>query len=265
MSILKVRDKDGNVREILALKGEKGDSGKDADVSLITNALKGEASGEFVYIDDVSPFEHNTTIKLLNGSNNTKLVKCENLVTNDIISQGDFVIKDGVYSSSCNAWENLILKGSYLNAGTEYIVRVNVLDFKLNSNGNNLTSYAVILKYDDEEKVPHESGKLELNKLGWVELKYTPKVSGVYDIYCFGRSAKDGSVSFTTPQVISRKHGTEYEFDQNGIIKDIKSVYPSFTLTTSTVGAKIQCEYNRDINKAFAELYKAIISLGGNI
>ncbi len=242
----------------------------------VTNALKGEASGEFVYIDDVSPIEHNMKIKLVARTaslKDTKLVKCENLLTNDIVSQGDFVIKEGVYSSSCNAWETLTLKGSYLNAGTEYTVRVNVLDFKLNSNGNNLTSYAVCLKYVDEENVPHESGKLELNKLGWVELKYTPKVSGVYDFLCFGRSDKDGSVSFTTPQVISRKHGTEYDFvedevDGNGylaIIEDVKSVYPSFILTTNTPNAIIQCEYNRDINKAFAELYKAIISLGGNI
>jgi hypothetical protein len=45
----------------------------------------------------------------------------------------------------------------------------------------------------------------------------------------------------------------------------IKSIYPSTTLTTDTAGALIEVEYNRDINKAFAELQQAIISLGGNV
>jgi hypothetical protein len=34
---------------------------------------------------------------------------------------------------------------------------------------------------------------------------------------------------------------------------------------TDTAGAVIDVENNRDINKAFAELYNAIISLGGNV
>ena len=45
----------------------------------------------------------------------------------------------------------------------------------------------------------------------------------------------------------------------------IKSIYPSTTLTTDTPGAIIEVDYNRDINKAFAELQQAIISLGGNV
>lgn len=52
------------------------------------------------------------------------------------------------------------------------------------------------------------------------------------------------------------------EFTQND---DIKSIYPTTTLTTDTTGALIECEYNRDINKAFIELQQAIISLGGNV
>ena len=34
---------------------------------------------------------------------------------------------------------------------------------------------------------------------------------------------------------------------------------------TDTEGAIIDAEYNRDINKAFAEMQQAIISLGGNV
>ena len=56
------------------------------------------------------------------------------------------------------------------------------------------------------------------------------------------------------------KEPTEYAYGE-----EIKSIYPSTTLMTDTEGAVISVEYNRDINKAFAELQKAIISLGGNV
>ena len=44
---------------------------------------------------------------------------------------------------------------------------------------------------------------------------------------------------------------------------DIRSIYPTTTLTTDTAGVLIEAEYNKDINKAFEELRKVIISLGG--
>ena len=46
---------------------------------------------------------------------------------------------------------------------------------------------------------------------------------------------------------------------------EIKSISPSTTLMTDTEGAVLTVEYNKDINNAFAELQKAIISLGGNV
>ena len=51
----------------------------------------------------------------------------------------------------------------------------------------------------------------------------------------------------------------------DGTVSGVKSLYPITTLMTDTAGVIINAEYNRDINKAFAELQQAIISLGGNI
>ena len=51
----------------------------------------------------------------------------------------------------------------------------------------------------------------------------------------------------------------------DGTVSSVKSLYPTTTLMTDTAGVIINAEYNRDINKAFAELQQAIISLGGNI
>lgn len=57
---------------------------------------------------------------------------------------------------------------------------------------------------------------------------------------------------------------TTYQVEADGTVKGIMSLYPSTTLVTDN-RAIIECEYNRDINKAFEELRQIIISLGGNI
>ncbi|MBQ4516826.1 MAG: hypothetical protein II978_08565 [Clostridia bacterium] len=58
---------------------------------------------------------------------------------------------------------------------------------------------------------------------------------------------------------------TEYAVNEDGTVDGIKSIYPNMTLLTDTIGAVIDVEYNRDINKAFAELANAIVALGGTI
>lgn len=46
---------------------------------------------------------------------------------------------------------------------------------------------------------------------------------------------------------------------------NVLSLYPTTRLYTDTEGVTITAEYNRDINKAFAELTNALISFGGNV
>jgi hypothetical protein len=53
------------------------------------------------------------------------------------------------------------------------------------------------------------------------------------------------------------KEPTTYTADENGIVNGVTSVYPTTTLTADN-GAIISAEYNRDINKAFAELMQAV-------
>ena len=61
------------------------------------------------------------------------------------------------------------------------------------------------------------------------------------------------------------KEYTEYTPTADGTVNGVKSLYPTTMLMTDTEGTIIEAEYNRDINKAFAELQQAILSLGGNI
>lgn len=61
------------------------------------------------------------------------------------------------------------------------------------------------------------------------------------------------------------KTPTEYAPAADGTVSGVKSLYPTTTLITDTEGVIIEAEYNRDINKAFAEMQQAILSLGGNV
>ena len=51
---------------------------------------------------------------------------------------------------------------------------------------------------------------------------------------------------------------TEFTPTADGTVNGVTSLYPNTTLTTDTDGVIINCEYNRDINKAFAALEAAI-------
>ena len=51
---------------------------------------------------------------------------------------------------------------------------------------------------------------------------------------------------------------TEFTPTADGTVNGVTSLYPNTTLMTDTEGVIIDCEYNRDINKAFAALEAAI-------
>lgn len=57
---------------------------------------------------------------------------------------------------------------------------------------------------------------------------------------------------------------TEYIPTADGTVNGVTSLYPNTTLTTDTEGVIINCEYNRDINKAFAALEAALAALTAN-
>jgi hypothetical protein len=56
--------------------------------------------------------------------------------------------------------------------------------------------------------------------------------------------------------------GAAYPVSADGTVEGVKSIYPCATLLTDTAGAVIDCEYNRDLNKAFLALQQAILALG---
>ena len=74
------------------------------------------------------------------------------------------------------------------------------------------------------------------------------------------------------PQIEVGSVATDYEpyrepvtYAVSGDEVTVPSQYPSMTFIPDTEGVTLSVEYNRDINKAFAELQAAVISMGGNV
>lgn len=53
----------------------------------------------------------------------------------------------------------------------------------------------------------------------------------------------------------------EYAISADGTVEGVNSLYPTTTLATDTNGVVIEAEYNRDINKAWADLDQRITAL----
>lgn len=53
----------------------------------------------------------------------------------------------------------------------------------------------------------------------------------------------------------------EYAVNADGTVEGVKSIYPATTLTTDTVGALIEVDYNKDANKVVATLEERISAL----
>lgn len=79
--------------------------------------------------------------------------------------------------------------------------------------------------------------------------------------------ASSGELTFSNIQLELGTTVTEYEpykecaehtSTEDGVVNGVTSLYPVTTLMTDTEGVLIDCEYNRDINKAFAALEAAI-------
>ena len=77
-----------------------------------------------------------------------------------------------------------------------------------------------------------------------------------------------GDVTMAVKLIKTNADGTvseEYTPTADGTVNGVTSLYPCTKLSTDMKDIVIECAYNRDINKAFEELQRAIISLGGNV
>lgn len=165
-------------------------------------------------------------------------------VTNTIIA----------HAANHAAWEKLGVLTPILPAGTYTMFKGNGYRSELCAFSVNNEVIEKFTNYNYNQKITFTVGEPF-----YLTIKYMLSASS----YPCSASASDFML------VAGDVSGAEYEPYREPIEyaygEDIKSIYPSTTLMTDTEGAVISVEYNKDINKAFAELQKAIISLGGNV
>ncbi len=243
-------------------KGEKGDQGEPGEVTFLyahenfANALKGSKSGGAVAVTDISPLESELTVTV-GGVSDLGAVKVRKFGKN-LYSHGSSLTQTG----GTNPQKTLEIL-----PGNTYTVSAILADDPQGVKGR------LRLLYTIEGEGASVNG-------AYVQQGETAQVSanipvGATDIrVLFQKNSQSGSMTWENIQVEVGDVATdyepyvepvEYEVFADGTVEDVTSVYPTTTLMTDTEGAVIDCTYNRDINKAFEELYNAIISTGGNV
>lgn len=115
----------------------------------------------------------------------------------------------------------------------------------------------------------HRKSKFTLTKKSNVIIRFYFNVDSITETSDIPTTASFSNVQLeigsTATDYEPYNSKTDYTPNTDGTVNGVTSLYPNTTLMTDTDGVIIDCEYNRDINKAFAELQQAIISLGGNV
>lgn len=221
-----------------------------------SNALKGTASGEAIAITDASPIEHEMTVKV-SGVSDLGAVKVKKYGKN-LYNYDSSLTQTG----STNPQKTLEIL-----AGNTYTVSAILADDPQGVKGRLRLLYTA-----DGESVSVNGAYVQQGESAEVSA-HIPV--GATDIrVLFQKNSQSGSLTWENIQVEVGDAATgyepyiepvEYSVSEDGTVDGVTSLYPATTLMTDTEGAVIDCSYNKDINKAFEELYNAIISLGGNI
>ncbi len=249
---------------------------KKADKNTVANALKGNAKGEAVCMADISPIEHELSVKVSGVEDITKVnvSKCgKNLFD---VSK---VIGRNVTGISSRWLTN--------NGDGSITVSIGSQTSMSGAEPHTLKDYAPNLKVGETYRLSADT-TVETKKYiyltqcskSWMfgnALTITEEMLNSRVNWYADSSVDDGIATISNIQIELHTQGataTDFEpyiepqtfpVNADGTVEGITSRYPSTTLTTDTVGAVIDVEYNRDLNKAFAEITQALISMGGNI
>lgn len=250
------------------------------------NALKGTASGSAILIDDVSSVSHEMRVKISSDTvtdlTAVKVSRCGknlfdiNQAHNSIYSGNaydTFSINDNVITAtSDNSTTKTVIMELFvgeLPAG-DYILSLNAVientpkhnrpnEIFIWKNGSNL-AYSSVTKTDGSysKKIKFtlsEKAKINISFYKSVHVSQETVSDTVYKVTLSNIQLELGS---TATDYEPYKECAEYTPNADGTVNGVTSLYPNTTLMTDTEGVLIDCEYNRDINKAFAALEAAI-------
>ena len=245
------------------------------------NALKGSKSGSAILIDDISPVTHDMSVKISSDTvedlTAVKVSRCgKNLLDINQARRGDFdtfSIGDNVITAtSDNSTTEVVsmdLFDGELPAG-DYILSLNAVientpkhnrpnEIFIWKNGSFLTltnvmktdgSYSPTLKFTLSEKA-----KISIEFYKNVNYSQETVSDTVYKVTLSNIQLELGDTATEYEPYIAP---TEFTPTADGTVNGVTSLYPNTALMTDTEGVIIDCEYNRDLNKAFAALEAAI-------
>lgn len=248
--------------------------------NIFANALKGSASGEAVALKDVSPLEHNLKVKI-SGVDNPEVVKITtmgaNLFNVYAITNAN---KGGGYRDGDTLYNprGIFTGGSYFEGFSLHLSEgyYHISADVYTSTPETRTATASFYNPEKDKYLTYTYPSAVINT--WVRLTWRVLVdeAGEYFISVMGggNASNSSNLDVRFKNIMVTKEETkdyyppfepyvepvEYAYGE-----EIKSIHPSTTIMTDTEGAVVEVEYNRDLNRAFAELYQAIISLGGNV
>lgn len=224
------------------------------------NAIKGNLYGAVVRADDVSPVEHNIFCRLTSDTiTDFSTVKVSRYGKNLIdFSKATF--------NGCVIKEN----GVQVNFADRYYAEVRLpylKNFVQNNDGKTLTfsvgntvpnfNIVIVIMYDDDTYLA-KTGNTNAVSLKIDNLNR--KVSNVFvrplaspNLFTDTTTVINDlqlEISETATTFDGYKGVETYTPNADGTVEGITSLSPSMTLLTDTAGAVINCEYNRDTNKA---------------
>lgn len=223
-----------------------------------SNALRGSKSDTAMLLDDISPVTHDMGVK----------VRGKNLFDKSI-PYGDYTFIERGYSylsiyvgSGSNVTVSLKQKHDIGLGGYFFCVA-----YKANTNIFPIDSHMKWLYYSANTALCKKSVTM-ISEDGYVSLFMNPDAYNSFkneimvEIGTTATAYTPYVPDLTAVKVIksnaSGEAVAEYTPTADGIVEGVTSLYPNTTLMTDTEGVLIDCEYNRDINKAFAALEAAI-------
>lgn len=246
----------------------------------LSNALKGSKSGGAFLIDDVSPVTRKLEVKISSDT-------IEDLTAVKIRKQGKNLIpfpyrELALGTSTYNGIDftvyedgSILINGTATSGTTRYLYRntTNLLGLKSgitisgSKNASDDTQQGNVYfmcNYYDSTGTMAQGLVASTTPSGTKTITDAWKGLGIYINVPKGKTLNNLLIK---PQLEIGAIATEYEPYINptehiptadGTVNGVTSLYPNTTLTTDMDGVIIDCEYNRDINKAFAALEAAI-------
>ena len=231
--------------------------------NIFSNALKGNIEGTAVAIHDVSPIEHTLSVRL---SGNEDLESVKLLQYGKNIYKPKSMVPYGTVSlievATVNEDGGIVLKGTAADSSVSYhldLPNLPVGTYAFNGTNPNVKYYVFTLTSSGEQKtwINNFFTLDDGDRLQYLQLRISRGVT-IDDTFYVQIELAKKSTEYT-PYIEPK----EYKADADGTVKGVTSLYPDMTLLTDTSGVTVRCEYNRDINKAFAAIEKAVSAFSG--